>query len=93
MSVSKLVIDVDTLQLMANSIRDYTAGAYENLDAAIRGIQQAQGEWHDDDMVQLQESLIQFYAGVNDLGKKGTDLISRCEQKIKALEQLHNIKI
>ena len=93
MSVTNLVIDVETLKTVSGSIKTYVNEAVNNLEEAIRGLQVAQAQWYDEDMEELIDSLQAFVTEVETIGEKGLVLSERCEQKIQALARLHSMKI
>lgn len=93
MSASHLIIDVETLKGVASSIKSYISGAQANLETAMHGLQAAQGEWSDEDMELLQDSLQAFYSEVEEIGSKGLEICERCDKKIEAVAQLHSMQI
>ena len=93
MSVANLVIDVETLQAVSNGIMKYVHESQESLETALNALQAAKGEWSDDDMEQLIDSLNAFYSEVEEIGNKGIAISERCSKKIEALARLHSMKI
>ena len=93
MSASQLIVDVESLQEVAKSIKEYIAASQSDLENALRGLQAAEGCWSDEDMRQLQESLQQLTVDVELVGNKGIALAERCNKKVLALEELYSINI
>ena len=93
MSASQLIIDIETLQGVAASIKSYITGAQTNLETAIHGLQAAQTEWSDEDMEQLMDSLQAFHSEVEEIGSKGLAICERCDKKVEAVARLHGMQI
>lgn len=93
MSASNLVIDVESLKAVADSIKQYIASSQSDLEIAMQGLQTAEGCWSDEDMRELQESLRLFYSEVENIGNQGVVLMDRCDKKVEALERLHSMNI
>ena len=93
MSANNLVIDVESLEAVANSIQKYITASKTDLETAMQGLQAAEGMWSDEDMRSLQESLRVFYNEVDDIGAQGIALMNRCDKKVEALKRLHSMNI
>jgi hypothetical protein len=92
-SASNLVIDVESLKAVADSIQKYIDASKTDLETAMQGLRTAEGFWSDEDMRQLQESLSLFYSEVEDIGTQGIALMDRCDKKVEALQRLHSMNI
>lgn len=93
MSASTLIVDIPSLKAVADSIASYTASSQTELETAMRGLQTAEGCWSDEDMRKLQESLQMLFSRVEQIGSQGMGIVERCNQKIAAVEKLHNLTI
>ena len=93
MSVDKVVIDLDALNLVANTLREWVINYSSSLEKVSSAIGKSSSDWCDEDFSDLVAFIESVSEEFDKMREKADELILRTNKKIEAVRQLHAMKI
>ena len=91
MSRSEVIVDEQALASISDGLKTYITEYKAMLEDAIRKTNS--GDWNDEDFNSLLSAINSFMADVDKVENGTNQLITRINEKIAAIHELHNIKI
>lgn len=93
MSRSEVIVDEQALASISDGLKTYITEYKAMLEDAIRKLKTNSGDWNDEDFNSLLSAINSFMADVDKVENGTNQLITRINEKIAAIHELHNIKI
>ena len=93
MSRSEVIVDEQALASISAGLKTYITEYKAMLEDAIRKLKTNSGDWNDEDFNSLLSAINSFMADVDKVENGTNQLITRINEKIAAIHELHNIKI
>lgn len=93
MSRSEVIVDEQALASISDGLKTYITEYKAMLEDAIRKLKTNSGDWNDEDFNSLLSAINSFMADVDKVENGTNQLITRINEKITAIHELHNMKI
>ena len=93
MSRSEVIVDEQALASISDGLKTYITEYKAMLEDAIRKLKTNSGDWNDEDFNCLLSAINSFMADVDKVENGTNQLITRINEKIAAIHELHNMKI
>lgn len=93
MSRSEVIVDEQALASISDGLKTYITEYKAMLEDAIRKLKTNSGDWNDEDFNSLLSAINSFMADVDKVENGTNQLITRINEKIAAIHELHNMKI
>ena len=93
MSVSEVIIDEQALATVSETTLSYAKEYREAVEECLRRLKSRSGDWNDEDFSSLLSAISSFLIDVEGIDAQTKEIRERINNKIKAIHELHNMKI